>query len=147
MADPARGEPVWIEAQVAMAIDDRQLAEHGGPSGLRDADTLESALARAVNQWLYGAGDRCKLAAAYAFGIARDHPFVDGNKRTGWVLARLFLALNGVSLRFDATNASHTMLAFAAGDLSEADLADWFRSHIAPAWPLARASSRALTAS
>lgn len=133
MTDAARVEPIWIEAQIAMAVHDRQLSEHGGPSGVRDVGMLESALARPVNQWTYGEDDRCQLAAAYAFGIVRNHPFVDGNKRTGWVLARLFLALNGVTLRFDATNATHSMLAFAAGDLTEADLADWFRTHCAPA--------------
>ena len=94
---------------------------------------LESALARPLNQWTYGEEDRCQLAAAYAFGVVRNHPFVDGNKRTGWVLARLFLALNGVALSFDASDATRTMLDFAAGELSEADLADWFRQHFAPA--------------
>ncbi len=125
-----RQEPVWIEKAVALAIHDRQLAEHGGGVGTRDEGMLESALARPVHQWTYGQDDRCHLAAAYAFGVVRNHPFVDGNKRTGWVLARLFLALNGMELRFDAADAIRTMLAFAAGDLSEEDLADWFRTHL-----------------
>lgn len=128
-----RREPVWIEKPVALAIHDRQLAEHGGGTGVRDDGLLESALARPLNQWTYGEEDRCQLAAAYAFGVVRNHPFVDGNKRTGWVLARLFLALNGVALSFDASDATRTMLDFAAGELSEADLADWFRQHFAPA--------------
>ncbi|MEQ6332779.1 type II toxin-antitoxin system death-on-curing family toxin [Sphingobium sp. MK2] len=128
-----RREPVWIEKPVALAIHDRQLAEHGGGTGVRDDGLLESALARPLNQWTYGEEDRCQLAAAYAFGVVRNHPFVDGNKRTGWVLARLFLALNGVALSFDASDATRTMLDFAAGDLGEADLADWFRQHLAPA--------------
>ncbi|WP_380872244.1 death-on-curing protein [Sphingomonas sp. DBB INV C78] len=132
MTDAARAEPVWIEVQVALAVHDRQLAEHGGPSGLRDSGMLESALARPMNQWTYGEDDRCRLAAAYAFGIVRNHPFADGNKRTGWVLARLFLTLNGLTLRFAAADATRTMLAFAAGDMAEADLADWFRMRIAP---------------
>ena len=72
-------EPVWIETELALAIHDRQLAEHGGPIGLRDASALESALARARNQWTYGETDLCALAAAYAYGVARNHPFTDGN--------------------------------------------------------------------
>ena len=135
MTEPGadRQEPVWIEKSVALAIHDRQLAEHGGGSGVRDDGLLESALARPINQWTYGEDDRCQLAAAYAFGVVRNHPFLDGNKRTGWVLARLFLALNQVALTFDTVDATRTMIAFAAGTLSEADLADWFRQHLAPA--------------
>ncbi|WP_145198986.1 type II toxin-antitoxin system death-on-curing family toxin [Sphingobium sp. B2] len=135
MADPDgdRREPVWIEKSVALAIHDRQLAEHGGGTGVRDDGLLESGLARPLNQWAYGDDDPCQLAAAYAFGIVRNHPFVDGNKRTGWVLARLFLALNQVALTFDPTDATRTMIAFAAGNLTETDLADWFRQHIAAA--------------
>ena len=93
---------------------------------------FESALARPQNQWAYGTDDPCALAAAYAFGIARNHPFVDGNKRTAWVLARLFLMLNTMKLAFDPTEAVRTMMALAAGELSEEELADWFRTHIAP---------------
>jgi death-on-curing protein len=126
-------EPVWIEKAVALAIHDRQLAEHGGGTGTRDEGMLESALARPVNQWTYGQDDRCALAAAYAFGVVRNHPFVDGNKRTGWVLARLFLALNQIALSFDTADATRTMLAFAAGDVDEQQLADWFRQNLAAA--------------
>ncbi|EQA96488.1 death-on-curing protein [Sphingobium wenxiniae] len=125
-----RLEPVWIEKAVALAIHDRQLAEHGGSVGTRDEGMLESALARPVHQWTYGEEDRCHLAAAYAFGIARNHPFVDGNKRTGWVLARLFLALNRIELRFEAAAAIKAMLELAAGNLSQKELADWFRAHL-----------------
>lgn len=125
--DPA-AEPVWIETALALAIHDRQLAEHGGPVGVRDAAALESALARARNQWAYGETDLCALAAAYAYGVARDHPFVDGNKRTAWVLARLFLALNAVRLNFDAQAAVRMVLALASGALDEADVAQWFRT-------------------
>ncbi|WP_298399881.1 type II toxin-antitoxin system death-on-curing family toxin [Sphingobium sp.] len=128
--DDNRIEPVWIEKLVALAIHDRQLAEHGGGVGTRDEAMLESALARPINQWTYGQDDRCALAAAYAFGVVRNHPFVDGNKRTGWVLARLFLALNDVALSFDATDATQKMLAFAAGQLSEEELSDWFRQNL-----------------
>ena len=116
----------------ALAVHDRQLAEHGGGAGIRDEALLESALARPVNRWAYGEDeDLAALAAAYAFGIARNHPFVDGNKRTAWVFGRLFLALNGVSLRFAAEDAIRIMLALAAGEVSEEALADWFRERVA----------------
>ena len=131
-AGAARQEPVWIDTAVTLAIHDRQLAEHGGAVGVRDAGALESALARPVNQWAYGEDDRCALAAAYGFGIARNHPFADGNKRTAWVLARLFLRLNGVELRFAPDDAIRTVIALAAGERSEADLAQWFRDHTTP---------------
>ena len=124
-------EPVWVDAKLALAIHDRQLAEHGGPSGLRDPGALESALARAQNQWAYGEVDPCALAAAYAFGVARNHPFTDGNKRTAWVVARAFLALNAVELVYLPGDAISTVLALAAGELSEVELADWFRVHMA----------------
>lgn len=126
MAD--RIAPAWLDLADALVIHDRQLAEHGGGSSVRDQAMLESALARPVNQWFYGEDDPASLAAAYAFGLARNHPFVDGNKRTAWVLARLFLALNGHALRFDPADAINTVLALAAGNLSEQELADWFRA-------------------
>lgn len=91
---------------------------------------LASALSRPLNQWAYGEGDLCALAAAYAFGIARNHPFADGNKRTAWVVARLFLRKNGLTLQFGEREAVATVLALAAGELSEAELADWFRTHL-----------------
>lgn len=125
----ARVEPVWLDSEIALAIHDRQLAEHGGSVGVRDAGALESALARPVNRWSYGEDDRAALAASYAFGIARNHPFTDGNKRTAWVIARLFLRLNNVPLAFDPQDAINTVLALAAGELSEEELADWFRLH------------------
>ncbi len=131
MAEHPRVEPVWIETQVALAVHDRQLAEHGGPAGVRDAGMLDSALARPRNQWEYGEDDRFALAAAYAFGIARNHPFADGNKRSAWVLARLFLALNGVKIAFAPEDAIRAMLALAAGELTEDELADWFRQRLA----------------
>lgn len=123
-----RIEPTWLDLTDALAIHDRQLAEHGGGSGVRDQTLLESALARPINRWAYGDDDPACLAAAYAFGLARNHPFVDGNKRTAWVLARLFLALNCHDLRFDPADAISTVLALAAGDLSEENLASWFRA-------------------
>ncbi|MBA4354628.1 MAG: type II toxin-antitoxin system death-on-curing family toxin [Novosphingobium sp.] len=124
-----RLEPIWLDARLALAIHDRQLAEHGGPSGLRDAGALESALTRARNQWEYGEDDLRALASAHAFGIARNHPFADGNKRTAWVLARTFLVLNCVEIVFQPAKAIATVQALAAGELTEEELADWFRQH------------------
>lgn len=123
-------EPVWIETELALAIHDRQLAEHSGPIGLRDAAILESALSRPRNQWAYGETDLCALAAAYAYDLARNHPFTDGNKRTAWVLARLFLALNDVQIGFVPEEAVHMVLALASGTLAEAEVADWFRARL-----------------
>jgi death-on-curing protein len=122
-----RVEPLWLDLDIALAVHDRQLAEHGGGQGIRDSAGLESALGRPRNQWGHGEDDRCALAAAYAYGIARNHPFVDGNKRTAWVFARLFLALNGVTISFAAEDAIRAMLALAAGELREEEMADWFR--------------------
>ena len=126
-------EPIWLDVEIALAIHDRQLAEHGGGNGVRDPGMLASALARPLNRWSYGDADLTFLAAAYAFGIARNHPFVDGNKRTAWVFARLFLALNGVELRFTPEDAIKAMLALAAGDLSEVEFADWLRERVTAA--------------
>lgn len=129
-ADRPRHEPEWLPIDLALAVHDRQLAEHGGPVGIRDAAGLDSALARPVNQWAYGENDLCALAAAYAFGIARNHPFADGNKRTAWVFARLFLRLNGQAIAFSARDAIAAMQSLAAGELSEGELADWFRDRL-----------------
>lgn len=126
----SREEPRWLSSKVALAVHDRQLAEHGGPTGLRDPGALESALARPVNQWNYGQDDRCALAAAYAFGVSRNHPFVDGNKRTAWVMARLFLRMNGQSLSCTPKEVIETVLALAAGELAEDELAGWLRDKI-----------------
>jgi death on curing protein len=126
-----RVEPAWLDRANALAIHDRQLAEHGGSAGLRDGGLLDSALARPINRWGYGEVDPATLAAAYAFGIARNHPFADGNKRTAWVLARLFLALNRHELTFEPADAIATMLALASGELGEDQMADWFRDRIA----------------
>lgn len=126
-----RAEPRWVAERSALALHDRQLSEHGGPEGLRDAGMLASALARPLNQWAYGEDDLFALAAAYAFGIARNHPFADGNKRTAWVVARLFMRKNGLDLRYGEREAIAIVLALAAGELSEAELAEWFRTHLA----------------
>ena len=122
---------IWIESAIVQAIHDRQLAEHGGAEGIRDRGALESALARPQNLAAYGEPDAASLAAAYAFGIARNHPFVDGNKRSAWVIARLFLAANNRKLTFDRDDATKTVQILAAGELSEEKLAEWFRQRIA----------------
>ncbi|MEC7741595.1 MAG: type II toxin-antitoxin system death-on-curing family toxin [Pseudomonadota bacterium] len=126
----ARTEPEWLSLDIALAVHDRQLAEHGGPTGVRDQGMLESALARPLNQWTCGEDDLCALAAAYAYGIARNRLFADGNKRTAWVFARLFLMLNGQALSFTPRMAIDVVLALAAGELGEDELADWFRQHL-----------------
>lgn len=115
---------------VVHGLHDEQISEHGGPSGVRDPGAVASALARPINLAAYGDPDAASIAASYAFGLARNHGFVDGNKRTAWVVARVFLTLNGLRLEFDEENAIATMLALAAGDLSENALADWFRERI-----------------
>jgi death-on-curing protein len=125
-----RLEPVWLDARLALAIHDRQLAEHGGPSGVREPGAMESALARPGYRWEYGENDLRALASAYAFGVARNHPFTDGNKRTAWVLARAFLLLNSVELAFPPEAAVSTVQTLAAGELTEDELADWFRQHV-----------------
>ena len=123
--------PRFLSAEVARAVHDRQLAEHGGLAGVKDDGLLQSAIARPINKHSYGETDLCALAAAYAFGIARNHPFADGNKRTAWVMARVFLKLNNITIVFDKADATRTMLSLAAGDLSEEALAQWLRRHVA----------------
>lgn len=118
-------EPIWLRLDVILAAHDDQLAEHGGGVGVRDLGLLESALARPLNLHSYGEPSLAKLAAAYAFGIARNHPFVDGNKRTALVAAEGFLGLNGVDLTADDIEAVRVFLALAAGEVSEEELAVW----------------------
>ena len=123
----------WLRSETAEAVNQEQLAEHGGGPGVRDVGALLSALARAKNLADYGEPDAAVLAATYAFGVARNHPFVDGNKRTAWVLARLFLDKNNVSMEYKEAEAVVVMLRLAAGELSEEELADWFRERVQPA--------------
>ena len=120
----------WVRADVALAIHDMQLKEHGGMAGIADLGRLEAALARPQNLFAYGAPDAAELAASYAHGIARNHPFNDGNKRTAWVVARLFLARNRVTLLYEPEEAVRMMEALAAGDLSESAAAKWFRERL-----------------
>jgi len=120
---------VWIERSVILAAHDEQLAEHGGSPGLRDAGLLDSALARPLNRAAYGQPDAADLAAAYAYGLATNHPFVDGNKRVAFIALELFLALNGHRLVIDDVNCAMCMLAVAAGTMKETALAEWIRRH------------------
>lgn len=126
------GRPAWrwIDASLIYAIHDRLLAEHGGLDGIRDRGGVESALARPMNLAEYGEPDASALAAAYAYGLLRNHGFADGNKRTAWVAARLFLADDGCRLRFDRLEAVRVVEGAAGGALSEVELAAWFREHL-----------------
>ena len=120
---------IWVDVSVLRAVHDEQLAEHGGAIGIRDAGLFESALARPLQLAAYGEPDAAALAAAYGFGLARNHPFVDGNKRTAFVAVELFLALNGHELVANDMDCVLTMLKVAAGELPEADFADWIRTN------------------
>ncbi len=115
--------------QVVEALHAEQLRRHGGAQGLRDENALESALRRAENKAAYGASDIFELAAAYAFGLARNHAFVDGNKRTAIVTAMLFLALNGYRMTADNGRVYLFTMALAAGEIDEAGAAQFFRDH------------------
>lgn len=107
-----------------------QLAEHGGAAGVSNAEMLESALARPINLHAHGVTDFCRLAAAYAFGIIRNHPFVDGNKRTGFLAACIFLKINGNELNASEGEAAAAVLSLASGDSTEDDFADWLRRNV-----------------
>ena len=122
---------VWVERDVAMSAHREQLVEHGGGDGVRDAGLLESAMARPQNLAAYGEADAAAVAAAYAFGIARNHPFIDGNKRTAAVVSETFLILNGYSLDTTNPEIAATFLDLAAGELTEEELAAWFRERAA----------------
>ena len=129
MSTPA-GQWRWIDREVLMAVHDMQLAEHGGGAGLRDANLLESALSKPLNLAAYGEPDVCALAAAYGYGISRNHAFIDGNKRTALVATELFLRLNGWRLIVSDVDCVLTMLNVAAGEVSEGDFAAWLRAHV-----------------
>ena len=122
----------WIDRRLLVILHDESLAEHGGASGMRDAGLLESALARPQNLVAYGTPDVADLAAAYGFGLAKNHPFVDGNKRAAFLATGLFLRLNGHRLTATQADATITMLRLAAGELTEADFAQWLRAHSRP---------------
>lgn len=124
-------DPIWISVELATAIHHRQLAEHGGADGVRDAGLLESALGRPRHLFAYSdpTPDLVALAAAYAFGIAKNHAFIDGNKRTAAVVCETFLALNGIEVTATDVELYPIYLSLAAGELSEDDMAAWLRGN------------------
>lgn len=122
-------EPFWLTRRIIIAIHDEQLAIHGGASGLRDEVMLESALDRPRNKWSYESADLPELAAAYAFGIARNHPFVDGNKRTSLLALYTFLGVNGIDFVVPEAEAAAMILSLASGEVSEESLARWIRDN------------------
>lgn len=124
-------EPRWVTTSQAVRIHSEQLAIFGGPPGIRDQGMLESALGRPINKWTYGETDLAALAAAYAFGIARNHPFVDGNKRAAFVVMSVFLRKNGVAFAPSEALATVATVALAAGEVDEDGLTRWIRD----SWP------------
>ena len=126
-------EPVWLNRRALELLHSESIAEHGGADGLRDEGLFESALARPQNLLAYeGVTEPGLLAAAYAFGLAKNHAFVDGNKRIAFIAAALFLRLNGFRLVADQAEATLVMLSVASGAFSEGELADWIRKHVKP---------------
>ncbi|RED30280.1 death-on-curing protein [Rhodopseudomonas thermotolerans] len=129
MTEPV--EPVWLDVDEVIDMHAEQLSIFGGPEGIRDRGMLESALMRPVNQWHYGETDMAALAAAYAFGLARNHPFVDGNKRIAFLAMIAFLRINEIKFAPLPGEATEIILALAAGEVSEASLTRWIRDN----WP------------
>ncbi len=125
-------EVIWIELPEVLAIHGRQLDEHGGASGIRDDGLLESAFARPQQLFANGKPDVCDLAAAYTAGIFRNHPFVDGNKRTGFIVGILFLQLNGLTFTASEADAAQAAFNLAAGEINEDEFAIWLRSNSTP---------------
>jgi death-on-curing protein len=127
-------EPRWVTVPMALEIHARQIARYGGSDGVRDLGLLDSALNRPRNVFHYeGPGPLARLAASYCFGISRNHPFIDGNKRVSFVAASVFMLLNGFNVQASEDAVVETMLAVASGEMSEESLADWFAAHAAPA--------------
>ena len=124
-------EPVWIDERDTLAIHQKVIALHGGANGLRDRALLESALARSQHKFAYAdSPDFLEMAAAYTTGIVRNHPFVDGNKRTGFVLGVLFVELNGFNFTATEEDAAHAMIALAASTLDEQGFAAFLRANV-----------------
>jgi len=122
----------WVNRQVLLLLHEESLAEHGGAPGLRDEGLLDSALSRPLNLALYGDPDVADLADAYGIALAKNHAFVDGNKRAAFLALGMFLALNGHRMRATQVDATLTMLAVAAGEISEKGLSQWIRDHMEP---------------
>lgn len=126
-------EPLWLDRVVVDSVHLDLLRSHGGTPGVRDEHALESALARPQQRWAYGrARDLSTLAAAYGFGLARNHPYRDGNKRIAFMAMAIFLGLNGYEIEADEGEVVRVMLNLAAGRISEVTLAKWVRSHLIP---------------
>jgi death-on-curing protein len=123
---------IWIDRRALLLLHGESLVLHGGATGMRDEGLLDSALARPENLAAYGQPDVFDCAAAYAFGLAKNHPFIDGNKRAAFLGAGMFLRLNGFRLTATQQDATLTMLALAASDITEAAYADWLRNHTIP---------------
>ena len=119
-------EPTWVMKSVVLAVHSEQLSEHGGESGIRDEGLLDSALASPLNLYTYKHTDLTTLAAAFAFGIIQNHPFIDGNKRTAFVTSRLFLLLNGLTITAGREEKVTTFMNLASGHLTEEELISWF---------------------
>jgi len=123
-------EPIWLDVDEVVDMHAEQLAIFGGPEGIRDRGLLESAVLRPVNQWNDGQTDMAALAAAYAFGIARNHPFVDGNKRSAFHAMMVFLRVNDIPFAPEPAHATAIILSLAAGEVSEESLARWIRDNL-----------------
>lgn len=122
-------QPVWVLRDVVFAAHDLSLAQFGGGAGIRDVAMLDSALGKPINLIAYGKPSLFDLAASYAFGIIKNHPFVDGNKRTGFVVAVVFLEINGITFRASEVSAALQTMALAAGEISESAYSDWLASN------------------
>ena len=120
-------EPRWLTEDLLLRVHDRQMADHGGQTGIRDMGLFQSSLARPLNAWSYGETDLCILASLYGAGIIKNHPFLDGNKRTGLVAAELFLTINGVKLIAPDAEILAVILALAGGDIDDKIFAEWLR--------------------
>ena len=131
MSEP--NEPLWVTYEQAIAIHSRQLRRFGGAPGLRDEGMLRSGLERPINKWRYEQSDLAELAAAYAFGLAKNHAFIDGNKRIAFLAMRVFLLKNGVAFSPDPAHATSITLSLAAGEVSEESLTRWIRDNWPPA--------------
>ncbi len=123
-------EPIWLDKRIALAMQETLIREYGGSGGVRDEGLLESALARPQNQTAYGDPTLAEMAAAYAFGIARNHPFVDGNKRTALMAAYAFLRMNGLRLNAPEVEAATVIRDLAAGEIGEEELAAWITANL-----------------
>ena len=123
-------EPVWLDIEILIDLHAEQLALFGGPEGIRDQGMLESALGRPLNKFAYGETDMAALAAAYAFGIARNHPFIDGNKRSAFAAIIVFLAVNDIDFDVPPADATAMILDLAAGIVAEEGLARWIRDNL-----------------